>query len=281
MLSPETHNPGNNAAEIIMLQGQHTSGAEHDVWLDRANGVVRKIPSSFGQFWQKMHPDYAQRDLSAMLESGIPVVPTEIHRNAEVIYDAERTREHVSYVLEQPLYESSHPLTFADLSHNPRYRKYLLDIMRIGKEIREKYNLGLDLLGGKIVKLFGPVLDPRRKSMPGEINNLLVADNTIVTTHDWTGFGLTKDEPIAQKGEAKLCDTRMYDFDQDDKFKGRNIKAALTSAMDAQETVNWSLLEHFGMKAEFDFEKNRIRRMMKYIMGLALPKLQAYAEAMR
>jgi hypothetical protein len=277
MLSQESQNPDNPSSELIILNGQRTSGAEHNVWLDRDSGVVRKIPSSFGRFWQKMHPDFAQRDLSVMQSSGIPVVPTAIHRNAEVIY-AEQTREYVSYVLEQPLYESSHPLTYSDLLHNPKYRKYLLEIMRIGREIREKYNLGLDLLGGKIVKLFGPVLNPLKKSMPAEINNLLVADNNIVTNQDWTDFGVKKDELFAQKGEVRLCDTRMYDFDRQG-FKGNSLKKVLLLAQDAQDCANWSLLKHFGLKAEFDFESNRVRRMVAYLMSLAIPKMQSYAEA--
>jgi hypothetical protein len=213
-----------------------------------------------------------------MQKSGIQVVPTEVYPDAEVVY-ADQTRARAEYVLAQPLFETSHPLSYSDLLHNPKYRKYLLEIMRIGREIRERYNLGLDLLGGKIVKLFGPVLDPRRKSMPAEINNLLVADNTIITKKDWSAFGIKKDDSIAQKGEIMLCDTRMYDFDRQG-FKGNGVKSVLLTAQDAQDCANWSLLEHFGLKPEFDFEKTRIRRMIRYLMGLALPKMQAYAEEM-
>jgi len=275
----EMTDTGNQDEEVIILKGQHTSGAEHNVWLNRTTGVVHKIPSPFGQFWQKMHPDYAKRDLNAMKETGVPIVPTELYPNAEVIYVG-KTREHVSYVLKQPLYESSHPLTFSDLFHNWKYRQYLLDIMRMGNEIRKKYNLGLDLVGGKAAKLLYPTLDPRRKTMPVEINNLLVADDTIVTTQDWPGCGVTKDEPIAQKGEVRMCDSRMYDFDRQGP-KGDGIKTILLAVQDAQDCANWSILKYFGLKAEFDFEKNHIRRMIRYIMSLALPKMQAYAEAMR
>jgi len=261
----------------IVLTGDRTSGAEHNVWLDRAMGVVHKIPSAFGQMWQKMNPDFAERDLEAMKETGIPVVPTEVYRNAEVIF-AEQDRARVKYVLEQPLYESSHPLTYSDLTHNQSYRKQLLEIMRIGKEIRAKYNLGLDLLGGKIFKLLGPVLNPFKKSVPAEINNLLVADNEITTSRDWSEFGIRKGDLIAQPGEIKLCDTRMYDFDHPG-LKGAGVRRLLMAAQDAQDCANWSVLESFGLKAEFDFERTRFTRLTRYIMKIALPKMQAYAEA--
>jgi len=276
MLSAENQSTDNRPEELIVLNGDRKSGAEHNVWLDRVNGLVRKIPSAFGKVWQKMHPDYAERDFGIQRESELSPAITEIKPYIDVSY-AGRNRERVNYLLNQPAYEPSHPLSYADILFYQKFREYLLEAMRKGREIREKYNIGLDLLGGKIVKLFGPVLDPRRKSMPAEINNLLVADDVIITKKDWPAFGVKKGEPIAQKGDIILCDTRMYDFNRQG-FTGNAIKKVLLAGQDAQDCANWSLLEHFGLKAEFDFEMTRVRRMVRYLMRLAIPKMQAYAE---
>lgn len=263
---------------LIELIGERKSGAEHYVWLDKARGVVRKIPSKFGTLWQKMHPDFAERDLKVLRDNNVPLVPTEVLPEAEVFLAGE-TRSRVDYVLEQPLYEASHSMTFGDMLHNDKYRDELLEFTRKGMEIRKKEGLGLDLLGGKAFKLVGPALNPMVSSMPAEIANLLVADGTITVNRDWSDYGIAKGDVIAREGDVKQCDTRLFDFDREGGFRNKLLRCLLLKNQDVQDTTLWTLLESFGKKAEFDREKTRLRRMVRRLVEHAIPKMRTYAEA--
>lgn len=273
MLISQSENP-------LELNGERKTGAEHRVWLDKARGLVRKIPSKFGEFWQKMHPDFAERDLRVMKESDVPLVPTVVRREADVCV-AGQARARVGYVLEQPLYKDSHSMTYADLLHSDRYRSELLEFARMGREIREKNGLGFDLLGGKTFKLFGPALNPFRRKMPAEVANLLVADSTIIAQKDWPEFDIKTGDVIAKEGEVRQCDTRMYDFERDNRFKERAIRSILLKIQDLQDAVIWSILRTFGYNDEFGLEKTKFRRMIRRLMEHTIPKMVAYAEAMR
>ena len=268
-----------SSEEIIELSGDHKSGAEHHVWFDRARGLVRKTPTNFGKLWQKMHADYAERDLNIMQESGIPLVPTEIHREAEVCL-AGQTRTRVEYVLEQPLYADSHEMTYGDLLHNKKHLQKLLELARIGQDIRAKKDLGLDILGGKAIKLVPSALNPRVKAMPAQIGNLLVADSTITATRDWPKFGIKKGGIIANDGDVRHCDPRLYDFNGRGGLRGKILHCLLLKFQDVQDTVLWSILASFDIKSEFDLEMTRLRRLVRRLVEHATPKMRAYAEAM-
>lgn len=262
---------------IIELRGDEKSGAEHYVWLDKAKGVVRKIPSQFGQWWQKMHPDFAERDLKVLRDNNVPLVPTEVHHEPEILL-ADETRSRVDYVLEQPLYEDSHSMTFGDMLHNDKYRDELLEFTRKGMDIRRKEGLGLDLLGGKTFKLVAPALNPKVKEMPADVANLLVADGTITANRDWSDYGISKGDVIARVGDVKQCDTRLFDFDREGGLKNKLLKCLLLKNQDVQDTALWTLLESFGKKVEFDREKTWLRRRIRQLVEHAIPKMQAYAE---
>ena len=272
MLTSQSENP-------LELNGERVSGAEHHVWLDKARGLVRKIPSKFGALWQKMHPDFAERDLEIMMAQGVPLVPTIVRREADVCVVGQ-TRSRVNYVLEQPLCNDSHSMTYADMLHSDRYRNELLEFARKGREIRTKNGLGFDLLGGKALKLIGPALNPFRKKMPAEVANLLVADSDIVAQKDWPTFNLEAGDVIAREGEVRQCDTRMYDFERDNRLSERAIRSILLKIQDLQDAVVWALLRTFGYKDEFGLDKTRFRRMARKLVEHARPKMIAHAEAM-
>ncbi|MBN2096549.1 hypothetical protein JW752_04110 [Candidatus Peregrinibacteria bacterium] len=308
MKSAETPSSGDNG--VIKLVGERRSGAEHRVWLDKARGLVRKIPSRFGRIWQKMHPDFAERDLSIMRDMEVPLVPTEIRPQVEVSYlkrvrrfvgsvfshetaassplgeDGKMVHEDASYVLEQPLFADSHSMTYADLLNNGRYLQELLDFARMGLEIRAKTGLGFDLLGGKTFKLIGPALNPRVKAMPAEVANLLVADRPIMAQRDWPGYNIKAGSVIAREGEVRQCDTRMYDLRGDkgiffcDTFREKATRAILVKIQDLQDAVLWSVLRSLnkGIQDEFGLERTAVRRMAKKLVEHATPKMIAGAE---
>lgn len=170
------------SGELMELKGERVSGFEHHVWLDRESGVVSKIPSKLGRVWQIMKPEAAEWELEVLKTFDIPIVHTEIFRAQMISYiegfrkaigmglservvnkadmeahyfsEKERTsyievRKKVKYVLKQPLIEPSRALDYGDLLHYEHYRKFLLELMQKGEQIKEDYCLGLDMLGGK------------------------------------------------------------------------------------------------------------------------------------
>lgn len=263
---------------IIELRGQRKSGAEHRVWMDKARGLVHKIPSRFGQLWQKMHADYAERDLAVMRESGISVIPTEIYPEAEVEI-AGKTRSRVSYLMEQQFYENADELSFADMAHYQKYRDVVYELACIGLEMRRCQGLGLDMMGGKAFTLIWPALNPMEDEMDPRISNLLKASSDVRATKDWPEFGIKQGEIVAREGEVQHCDTRLFDFDHGKGLRGRLLRCLLLRDQEVQDTAIWTLLESFGYKLKFNTEKNFLRRRIRDLFLHALPKMQAYAEA--
>lgn len=247
--------------------------------MDKARGLVHKIPSRFGQLWQKMHADYAKRDLAVMRESGMAIAPTEIYPEAEVDI-AGGTRELVSYLMEQQFYEDSHEMSYADMAHRKKHRDAVHDFACMGLDLRRRQGLGLDMLGGKAFKMIWPAINPRVKAMNAEISNLLVADRPITATKDWPDFDVRHGEVVAREGDVQHCDTRLFDFDHGKGIRGRLLRCLLLKDQEVQDTVIWTLLESFGYQRKFNTEKNGLRRQIRALFLHALPKMQAYAEAM-
>lgn len=270
MYSPET----GYGEDVIPLKGRRVFGSEHVSHINIEEGRVDKTKHVFGDVWQT---NEAERDLKAMQESGVDVVPTDILHNA-LVRNGGEARERVTYVLRQP-YLASHPLTYADLYHNTDFQRQLLDFFLKGQEIRVRHDLGFDLLGGQILKMVGPIINPFEDSINPEVSNLLVPDTDVVAKINLPKSGVKEGDVIARKGQIKQCDTRMYDFDRRG-VRGRLIKAILLKMQDAQDSALSSLLASFNFKTKFDTEKTRIRRMVKTLLERALPKMRAAAEAM-
>ncbi len=253
--------------------------------------LAHKIPHPFGKWWQKMDPAHAERDLSVLQKYEIPIVPTRIYGEACTVL-ANQTRQNTTLVLEQPLLQPSHPIFYRDLMRFERIRNFLHDIVRKGEAIYQEEDLGLDLLGGKAFKLLFPALNPFRRKIPGEVRNLLVADQTIQMPDAWIQndrrkiraaisphFDRRKSDTIAKEGDIRLCDVRLFDFDRGEGWYGRNLARTLRSIHEIQYATLWSILEGFGIKPEIDFE-TRLQRMVRQLVQHATPKLRAYAEEM-
>jgi len=227
MYSPET----GYSEEVIKLDGEWFYGSEHAVCVNRREGRVDKKKHKFGDVWQT---NEAQRDLEAMQKRGVSVVQTEVVRNA-LVQNGGATRERVSYVLRQP-YLESHALTFADLHHYEELRRQLLDFFLQGQEIREKDDLGFDMLGGQIVTLVPPIINPFKDQINPKVSNLLVPDADITARINMPNIGVKEGDMIARKGEIRQCDTRMYDFDRRG-VKGNVLKQILLKLQDAQDSA--------------------------------------------
>lgn len=262
----------------VELKGDRKSGAEHWVWLDRNRGVVRKVLSDLGRLWQTVDSECAERDYWLMQEVHIPVVLTEILANC--CANIEGSRRRFTYILQQPLFENSHPLTYADLLDFRQHREKLFEIVSAGQQIRRKFNLGLDLLGGKALTLIPNALNPMVPSMEGAISNLLVADEEIRTTCAWPDDGVKIGEVIAKKGDLVQCDTRMYDFNREG-ITGEMTKMLLLKLQDAQDSALWTILESLGYVGNFDFQKTISRRMSRAAIMRAVPKMIRHAERNR
>jgi hypothetical protein len=257
----------------IRLDGRRTFGAEHSVWLNPQEGVVKKIPTLFGQLWQKMDADHAQRDLQALWDAGIPTVPTEVIDRPEVQY-ADGFRERVRYVIEQCYFADSHPMSYADLRDIEPIRRDFLEIVRAGGELRQRQDLGLDLLGGQALRALLPALNPLQKTMNVEVANLMIADRPVYARRDWPSHLVSAGEVVAWPGKIRQCDTRLYDFDRGEGLKDRLLVAGLKHLQDAQDTILWGILRDFGYTVPFDMEKNRVCRFTRWLLEKALIKLK-------
>ena len=257
------------------LRGRRVAGWEHYAFLNDEDGTASKIPNPFGELWQKMTAAYAEGDLQILRNYGIPLVPTEIHTRPNVIVDGLRFR--AAYLLQQPLLDKSHTMTYEDLFKNPKYQELLYDLVQKGAKIRREENLGLDLLGGKVIKMAGPALNPAINVMPAEVGNLLIADEDIIAKRDWPNFKIKEGDVILKKGEVADCDPRCYHFDRSGNID-EAIGHAITQFQEAQDTVLWSVLEGFGYEADFDFEKTVLRKMFRKLILHALKKMEAYTK---
>ena len=319
------------------LKGERISGAEHHVWLDHEAGMVYKIPSKFGRVWQNMTYDDACTDYQLLQQYGIPLVPTRIHPEMAVTYIGGikdisglgitdwvidkanlqdiliqqrglRFRKKVRYVMEQPLDAPSHPMTYGEIRDNPCCREKLLDLVDRWERIYEKEGRGLDLLGGKAYKLIGPALDPRVKSMPAEVSNLLISDADIKSPCTWSEFDIEEGKPFAEKGDLLLCDTRMVPLETgkgwneifpnigEDWVEGlqrvpkeaiklwynQNLAKLLAKNIDFQRATLWSILESVGVDSDIIKPDKRFdtgfKRFVHSLVQHAVPKMQAHAD---
>jgi hypothetical protein len=273
----------------IQMGERCVSGAEHQVWLDEARKLAHKIPHSLGRLWQKMEVRFAERDLGVLQEYDIPIVPTRVHGESTLLL-ADLTRRETEMVLEQPLLRPSHPMSYGDLFHDEIKRSFLLEMVRKGEALYREKGLGLDLLGGKAVFLTFPALNPFRKKMEAEVGNLLIADQDIQTPEAWvqndrrkirslvgSGFDRRKSNAIAKEGEIRLCDVRLFDFDQGPGLYGRNLALLLRQIHRGQYAALWTLLEGFGIKPEIKFE-TRFEQWVRALIRQATPKMRAMAE---
>ncbi|MBU1018322.1 hypothetical protein KKA33_04840 [Patescibacteria group bacterium] len=318
------------------LKGERISGAEHHVWLDHETGMVYKIPSKLGRVWQNMTYADARKDRRILKKYGIPTIPTRIRPKMTVNYEGDikdvlglgitdlaidqanlqdilvqqrglRFRKQVQYVIEQPLDAPSHPMTYGEIWGNSGCRDKLLDLVDRWEMIYKKERLGLDLLGGRAYKLVGPALDPRAKSMPAEVSNLLIADDTIESPCSWPEFKIKRGQPFVEKGDVLLCDIRMVPLDTgkgwtdifpnigEDWVGGlqrvpkeaiklwynKNLAILLAKNIDFQRATLWAVLETAGVDSDIIKPDQRFdtgfKRFVRELVHHAAPKMQAYA----
>ncbi len=319
------------------LKGERISGAEHHVWLDHEAGMVYKIPSKLGRAWQNMTYTDARKDHRTLKKYGIPMVPTRIHPSMTVTYTGGmrdvlglgvtdlavdkanlqdilvqqkglRFRKQVQYVMEQPLDSPSHPMTYGELLQSACCRDKLLDLVDRWEMVYKKEGLGMDLLGGKSYELIGPALDPRVKSMPAEVSNLLVSDTTIDSPRSWPEFKLKRGQPFVEAEDALLCDIRMVPMETgkgwtdifpnigEDWVKGfrrvpqeaiklwynQNLAKLLAKNIDFQRATLWAVLETVGVDEDVIKPGQRFdtgfKRFVRALVHHAAPKMEAYAK---
>lgn len=259
------------------------------MWLDEARKLALKIPNPIGKLWQKMDADHAERDLSVLREYDIPIVPTRIHKEACALM-ADNTRQQVEMVLEQPLLNPSHPIAYRELMHCQKVRDFIIEMLRKGEAIYQEKDLGLDLLGGKAFLLPFVALNPFQRKMNAEVSNFLVADGAIQTPDAWIQddrrkrdlyshslYNRRRGNTIAEAGDIRLCDVRLFDFDRKGCFD-RGMAYTLRQLREVQFAALWSILETLGIKPEIDFE-TRVQRLARALVLRATPKMRAYAEA--
>lgn len=274
--------------EPMRLEGARFTGFEHHVWMNSRTGIVTKIPSELGQVWQDMRPEAVERDLSIMQEFGVPTVRTRLFGPQTVSYSdnaliSDETRTQAKYVLKQPLISPSHAMSYADLLHDQRHRDTLLELVLQGDAIKEKYGLGLDLLGGQGFRLVGPALNPRIKAMRADVGNLLVADKIVSTNGDWTRQTREPSRPVAQKGEALLCDTRLMPIGEGNGWKDRLLAPIMRKNREFQDAALWAVLESLGVSQRIVQARDRFnttfKRLVRKLTLHATPKMIAGAEA--
>lgn len=263
---------------IISLKGEQKRGFEHNVFIDRVRGRVFKIPHWLSDLWQENDDGEPERDLEEMRNSGIEIVPTEVHRNA-VVDIAGRGRTFVSYLLEQELYESSHEMSFADMFHHQKYRDIVHEQACIGLDMKAREKLGLDLLGGKTFTLVPKAISPSVKGMDARVANLLVAESSVFASRDWSDYGIKEGDIIAKEGDVRHCDTRLIDLNAKVGFLGKLRRCIRFKDQEVQDTAMWTLLESFDYKLKYNTQKTAFRRQIRFLLLKALPKMRAYAEA--
>ena len=250
--------------------------------------LAHKIPHSLGRFWQKMDVRHAKRDLQVLQEYEIPVVPTRLRGETSLLLD-DQTQQDTELVLEQPLLQPSHPVLYREMMNSEIVRNLVLEILRKGEAIYRERDLGLDLMGGKAYMLPVSALNPFKRKMNAEVSNLLVADQTIQTPEAWIQndrrrlrsvinllHDRRRDNTIVRKGDIRLCDVRLFDFEREG-LCGRGVAMALRRIREVQYAALWSIMESFGIKPEIDFE-TRLQMMVRRLVQHATPKLRAFAE---
>ncbi len=259
------------------MEGEFTSGSEHHVCLNRQKGEVYKELRRFGKFWQNTDKGIPKRDLASMYESGVSVVPTEVYEDV-MVKNGDNARRRVTYLLRQPFLEGASSLTYAMLHHSADLRMQLWDFFLQGQEIRERDNLGFDMLGGQIFKMFLPVINPRMKPLNPVIANLLVPSHDVASKISMPQLGIEAGAIIAKAGIMQQCDTRMYDLNRAG-LKGWLLTQMLSRIQEAQDTCLSALLHSFNMPSTgFDVEANSNRRLIRYLFERAIPKMHLYAE---
>ncbi len=263
---------------IISLKGERKWGFEHSVVIDRVRGRVFKTPHWLSDLWQENKDGEPERDLEEMRNSGIEVVPTEVHRDA-VVDIAGKGRTSVSYLLEQELYESSREMSFADMFHYQRYRDIVHEQALIGLDMKARERLGLDLLGGKTFALVPKAVAPWIKGMDARVANLLVAEGEVTASRDWSDYGIKQGDVIANEGDVRHCDTRLLDLNAKEGVLGKIRRCIRAKDQEVQDTTLWTLLESFGYKLKYNTQRTSFRRQIRFLLLQALPKMQVYAEA--
>ncbi len=190
------------------------------------------------------------------------------------------TRKRTQYVLEQPLFAPSHPLTYGDLLNNPVYRELLLRCIVEGEAMLSdpKEQRGLDLLGGKAFKLVPGALKPWQTHMYAEVSNLMVAEADVSTPHEWKGF-----EPstgiFAKKGDVRLVDSGLFKLATEPGILGKVKTAFLRTVQDFQNGALWALLETFeDYTVPEEHFKTLPRKIARWLMKRAATKMRAYAK---
>ncbi len=260
--------------DIVRLKGRQTSGAEHSVWLDEERGEVHKIPNWFGKIWQDPRPEAAEFDYETQCRHGLTVTPTENHGET-LVRNGKVHHEVAEYYLRQG-YLDAETLRVAHLFHSEEVRRQLLDIFSIGQVIRQSDSRGLDIVGGQLLGEFGAVLNPRKKTLNPSISNLKLPDADIHSKIEMSKCGVEVGDVIAREGKLTQIDTRLYNLDD----RRGYIRAILLRFQDAQDATISTLLKKFGFETGFNCDANRLRRMVRYLVERAFPKMQAYADGM-
>ncbi len=281
--------------EPIELEGERFSGYEHEVFIDNNKGTVSKFPGPYS-FFQDMSPEAVESDLDVMNEAGIPMVDTRLYGSQTVSYieerrgSAEKVRKQVGYLLLQPLISPSHAMSFADLLHVKENRKILLELVLERERIKAELGRGLDLLGGQGFEMVFPALNPRVKSMSGNLGNLLIADDDVQTNDHWAKHAKESNGFVAKKGEVLLCDTRLMPIgrpSREDKKPSTFIRKAMSPILrkneEFQDAALWATLEGLGTdpnitKADQRFDTGFKRFVRWLTLERAMPKMIAGAE---
>lgn len=274
-------------SETVRLEGERFTGFEHHVWLNEITRITSKIPSELGQLWQDMSPEAVERDLEIFDKFDIPIVDTRLYgpRPVEFSEQIAETRQMARYLLLQPLVRPAHAMSFTDLLHFQKHREKLLELVQIREEIKEKYGLGVDLLGGQGFKLVGPALKPWVKKMHGDVGNLLVADDDIETNDSWSEHAVRSNGFVAKKGDALLCDTRLMPIGNADNSYDKILAPLMRKNGEFQDAALWATLEGVDIdpniiKADQRFDTG-FKRMIRGVAKLAIPKMRAQAEEIK
>lgn len=273
----------------MKLKGETFTGFEHHVWLDPETGVVSKIPSKLGEFWQVMTPAAVERDLEIMDRYDIPTVETRVYGPQTVSYtegingSARQTRAKAKYVLKQPLIKPARAMTYADLLHTRAHRDILLELMLQREEIKQKHHLGLDLLGGQGFRLVRPALDPNIRAMRADVGNLLIAEADIQTNGSWAEHSRKPEGFVAKKDKALLCDTRLMPIGEVRGWKDRLLAPVMERNCQFQDAALWATLEGLGVNKNIVRADERydtsFKRLVRRLALHATPKMIAGAEA--
>ena len=269
----------------MKLEGDRFTGFEHHVWMNRKTAIVSKIPSQLGQLWQDMSPKAVEKDLDIFDEYDIPIVDTRLYgpQTVEFKEEADETRRVARYVLKQPLISPSHAMTYADLLHTKAHREKLLELVEQREEIKDKYGLGVDLLGGQGFQLVRPAIDPRIRTMRADVGNLLVAEEDIETNGSWAKHAVKANGFVAKKGEALLCDTRLMPIGGVRSCRDKALAPLMRRNEQFQDAALRATLQGLDVKHPVCDDKwfnNGFKRFVRKLTLHATPKMKREAEKM-